>query len=165
MINVFISHPTPSNTQQGSFLILLKALLAAAGLNPVNLGTSNYDFRKPLQPIKELIETCQGAIIIGLERHHSYIGYDNEQSVEKKEILHKFTTSPWIHIEGGMAFQAGLPLIILKEEKVYSEGILDPNNSDSYIFNFILDNNIEKLSEDIEKFIESWIKKLTTVSI
>lgn len=160
MINVFISHPTPSNDQQDSFLILLKELLAAEGLNPVNLGTSNYDFRKPLKPIKELIESCHGAIIVGLERHHSYIGYDNEQSVNKKETLHKFTTSPWIHIEGGMAYQAGLPLIILKEEKVFSEGILDPNNSDSYIFEFILDKNIEKLSENIKKIIESWIKEL-----
>lgn len=158
MVKVFISHPTPSNKQQDSFLILLKKLLAAEGLDPVNLGTSNYDFRKPLKPIKELIESCHGAIIVGLERHHSYIGYDNEQSINKKEILHKFTTSPWIHIEGGMAYQAGLPIIILKEEKVFQEGILDPNNSDSYIFNFTLSDNTEKLSENIEKIIGSWIK-------
>ncbi|WP_293957369.1 MULTISPECIES: hypothetical protein [unclassified Sphingobacterium] len=160
MIKVFISHPTPSKEEQNNFLTLIKNLLSQHGLDPVNLGVSNYDFRKPLKPIKELIDNCQGAIVVGLIRHHSYIGYDNEGSTSEKEVLHKYTTSPWLHIEGGMAYQSGIPLIILKDQKVYPEGILDPNNSDSYIFDFILDDNIERLSEDIIKIIESWIKQL-----
>lgn len=161
MIDVFISHPTPCSEQQIMFLGLLKTRLADHGLNAVNLGNNSWNFRKPLIPIKELILKCKGAILVGLERHHSYIGYDKEYTSQQTEITHKYTTSPWIHIEGGMAYQAGLPMIILKEDKVYPEGILDPNNSESYIFNFTLSNNTEKLSDEVEQIIESWVKMIT----
>lgn len=39
-----------------------------------------------------------------------------------------------------MAYQAGLFLLILKEDKVYGEGILDPQISDSFVFEFELKN-------------------------
>jgi hypothetical protein len=164
MIDVFISHPTPFNEQQTMFLDLLKMRLAEHGLNAVNLGINNWNYRKPLIPIKDLIEKCKGAILVGLERHHSYIGYEKESSLEQNETLHKYTTSPWIHIEGGMAYQAGLPMIILKEDKVHPEGILDPNNSESYIFSFTLINNTKKLSDELEQIIESWVQQIITTT-
>lgn len=160
MLDVFISHPSPFNEQQRSFLELIKKKLTAQGLNGVNLGTSNWNYRKPLKPIKELMTKCEGAIIIGLERHHSYIGYEKEHSGEQAELIHKYASTPWIHIEAGMAYQAGLPLLILKEKKLHQEGILDPNNSESYIFDFTIEKNTEKLTTDLEQIVESWAKDI-----
>ncbi|MDR3007202.1 MAG: hypothetical protein LBV59_04665 [Sphingobacterium sp.] len=160
MIDIFISHPTPFNDDQKMFLNLLKRRLSNYGMNAVNLGINNWDYRKPLIPIKELIIKCKGAILVGLVRHHSYIGYEKENSSEQIESVHKYTTSPWIHLEGGMAYQAGLPIIILKEDKVFAEGILDPNNSESYILSFKLNENIVKLSDEIEQIIKSWVERI-----
>ena len=61
-----------------------------------------------------------------------------------------------------MAYQAGLPLLILKEKKIHPEGILDPNNSDSYVFEFEIEKNWKKLSSEMEKIIESWIEEITS---
>lgn len=157
VINVFISHPTPYNKEQKAFLSLIELELKKHVLNPTNLGKSNWSFISPLKPIKEIMDTCVAAIIIGLERHHSFIGYEKEFSIGSKELVHKYSSSPWIQIEAGMAYQAGLPILILKENKVYSEGILDPQISDSFVFEFELKKQIKKLSPELKKIILSWV--------
>jgi hypothetical protein len=160
IVNVFISHPTPYNKYQDGFLSLIDVELKKHGLNPTNLGKNNWSFRSPLKPIKEIMDTCVAAIIIGLERHHSYIGYEKEGSESSRELIHKYSSSPWIQIEAGMAFQADLPLLILKEDKVYAEGILDPQLSDSFVFQFELKKLHKKLSPELEEIILSWVKHI-----
>lgn len=157
MINVFISHPTPFNKHQEDFLTLIEHELSGHDLNPTNLGKNNWDFRSPLKPIRTIMNTCQAAIIIGLERHHSYIGYDKETSIDRQEFVHKYTTSPWIQIEAGMAYQSELPLLILKEKKVFAEGILDPQISDYYVFEFEIEKQSKQLSPELKKIILSWV--------
>lgn len=164
MINVFISHPTPYNKYQEDFLSLIDSELKEYDLNPTNLGKNNWDFRSPLKPIRDIMKTCKAAIIIGLERHHSYIGYDKETSVEKKEFFHKYTTTPWVQIEAGMAYQAGLPLLILKENKVYAEGILDPQISDYYVFEFDGEKQSMGLTPELKKIIFSWVTHIKSLN-
>ena len=106
------------------------------------------------------MDTCIAAIIIGLERHHSLIGYEKEFSKDSKEIIHKFSSSPWIQIEAGMAYQAGLPLLILKEKKIFGEGILDPQVSDSFVFEFELQQLQKKLSPNLQQLILSWVNHI-----
>ncbi|MGG7035702.1 MAG: hypothetical protein ACI7YS_11005 [Flavobacterium sp.] len=163
MINVFISHPTPYNKYQEKFLALIELELENHDLNPTNLGKNNWSFKSPLKPIKDIMDTCVAAIVIGLERHHSFIGYEKEHSKDSKELVHKYSSSPWIHIEAGMAFQANLPLLILKEDKVYAEGILDPQISDSFIFEFELKKLQKKLSPELVEIINSWVKHIKKI--
>jgi hypothetical protein len=158
VINVFISHPSPYNKAQHVFLSLIDVELKKHGLIPTNLGKNNWSFESPLKPIKRIMDTCVAAIVIGLERHHSYIGYEKEFSKDSKELCHKYTSSPWIQIEAGMAYQAGLPILILKESRVYSEGILDPQISDSFVFEFELKKMQKTLSPELLEIIGSWVK-------
>ncbi|KQK26090.1 hypothetical protein AR438_10945 [Chryseobacterium aquaticum] len=162
--NVFISHPTPYNNYQKTFLTLIDDELKQHNLNPINLGKNNWNFKSPLRPIKELMDTCVAAIIIGLERHHSYIGYEKEFSKESKETLHKYSSSPWIQIEAGMAYQKDLPLLILKESKIYGEGILDPQVSDSFIFEFELKKIQKRLSPELQQIIASWVNNINDLN-
>ena len=160
MINVFISHPTPYNKYQEEFLSLIQIMLKQYGLNPVNLGKNNWNYKSPLKPIREIMLTCKAAIIIGMERHHSFIGYEKEFAKDSNELIHKFTSTPWIQIEAGMAYQADLPLLILKEKKVFAEGILDPQISDYYVFEFEIKKLYKKLSPELEEFILSWVNDI-----
>lgn len=160
IINVFISHPTPYNKHQEKFLSLIEDELKKYELNPTNLGKNNWDFRSPLKPIKEIMDTCVAAIVIGLERYHSYIGYEKELSSSSKELIHKYSSSPWIQIEAGMAYQAGLPILILKEKKLYSEGILDPQISDSFVFEFDIKKLQKTLTPELKNIILSWVKRI-----
>lgn len=152
MIDVFISHPTPHNKQQEKFLLLLESQLSLHGLNPVNLGKNNWSYTSPMNPISSLITSCKAAVIVGLERYHSYIGYEKGNI----ESIHRRTTSPWIHIEAGMAYQAGLPLLILKEKQLLAEGILDPNVSEYFVFEFEIEKYQKRISKSLEQIIEDW---------
>lgn len=165
LINVFISHPTPYNKQQVNFLSLIESELRKHGLNPINLGKNNWSFKSPLKPIKEIMSTCVAVIVIGLERHHSYIGYEKEFSKSSKELIHKYSSSPWIQIEAGMAYYAGLPMLILKEGKVYSEGVLDPQISDSFIFEFELKKLQKEISPELKEIILSWVTYFKSVDV
>jgi hypothetical protein len=158
MIDVFISHPTPYTKCQKQFLALIEAKLAEHDVNPVNLGKNNWSFKSPLEPIKKIMSTCKAAVIVGLERHHSYIGYEREDSTVEKEHIHRFTSSAWIQIEAGMAYQAGLPLLILKEKKLDAEGILDSNSSDYFVFDVIIEKEVKRPSTELDQFIQSWVK-------
>lgn len=106
------------------------------------------------------MDTCVAAIIIGIERHHSFIGYEKESSVNSQELIHKYTTSPWIQIEAGMAYQAELPLLILKEKKVFAEEILDPQISDYYVFELEVEKQFKKLSPEFKELILSWVNHI-----
>jgi hypothetical protein len=161
--NVFISHPTPFNRDQRDFILLLEDKLKQFDLNPINLGKNNWSYKSPLQPIKKIMSTCKAAVIIGLERHHSFIGYEKELTKDSKELIHKYTTTPWVQIEAGMAYQAGLPLIILKEKKVFAEGILDPNLSEYYVFEFDLKKSCKKLPKGLSPMIHSWVKSFKSL--
>lgn len=156
MINVFISHPTPYNEKQAEFLSLLNEKLLLLELNPINLGKNNWDYRSPLIPIKEMIANCKAAIIVGMERHHSYIGYEKEFTKDSKEWIHRYSSSPWIQIEAGMAYQAGLPLLILKEKRVASEGILDASIGQYSVFEYEMEDIIDSLPTKIDLAIRKW---------
>jgi hypothetical protein len=145
---------------QEEFLAGIEKKLKSHNLNPVNLGKSNWSYRAPMSPIKKIMSKCKAAIIIGLERSHSYIGYDREGSPASSEYVHKFQSTPWIHIEAGMAYQMGIPLLILKEKKLHSEGILDPLVSEFFVFEFVIENVFKSLSAELISVIESWINDI-----
>lgn len=52
MKNVFISHPSPYNTKQEQFLQAVEKKLSLHDLNPVNLGKNNWNYKTPLEPMK-----------------------------------------------------------------------------------------------------------------
>jgi hypothetical protein len=123
----------------------------------MNLGKSNWSFRSPMQPIKQLMLVSKAAIIVGLERYHDYIGYSKQHSEAQEEYVHRYRSSSWIQIEAGMAYMLGLPLLILKERKIEKEGILDANVSEFYVFEFELEKQCGQLSVELDAIIQNWI--------
>lgn len=59
-----------------------------------------------------------------------------------------------------MAYQAGLPILILKEDKLHAEGILDPQISDSFVFEFELKKLQKELGTELKELILSWTKDI-----
>ena len=56
-----------------------------------------------------------------------------------------------------MAYQMGLPLLILKEESVKEEGMLDPNNHNVRIVKIDPKKHTELDNEFSEKCIQEWV--------
>jgi hypothetical protein len=163
-IPVFISAGKPHKEAQIIFLKKFEALLRRRGLKPLTLGRSSYNFKSPLNPVKELIDQCYGAIIIGFERTHCLIGYDKEGSKEQKEFIHRYLSTPWNQIEAGMAFQKELPLLIMKEKHLETYGILDPKLSGFFVIDLNLEIESKKFDKEFLSILESWVKAVKTYS-
>jgi hypothetical protein len=101
------------------------------------------------------MKDCQGAVIVGMERTHALIGYDRPGSERQQESTHRRLATVWGHLEAGMAYQIGLPLLILREESLHIEGVLDPYVSGLRVFSFRLDEVVGQIPADsLEVYIK-----------
>lgn len=163
-INVFISVGRPHKASQEKFLIKLERLLRKKGLCPMTLGRNSYNYKAPLAPVKLLMDKCNGAIIIGFERTHYLIGYDKQGSTEEQELLHRYLSTPWNQIEAGMAFQKGIPILIMKEKHLADYGILDPKLSDYYVLNIVLEKENIEFSKELIGMLDQWTDEVLQYS-
>jgi hypothetical protein len=123
---------------------------------PWTLGRANYDHRNPLRAISEAMANCRGAVIVGLGRRFQPLAIDrfgSDRAVEKHDV---WTATPWNHLEAGMAFQLGLPLLILKDKRILPEGILDQSVGEYLVFEFDLSKEARGLTSELRATVASW---------
>lgn len=130
--DIFVSRPSTRNDQQEAFLAHLDGVLEKRDLRPVVVGQTDYPNRAPIHAVQDRLETCEGAIILGLEQLHVVEGRDKPGSAEEDTVKDVHLPTPWNQIEAGMAFMLELPMLIIKEEGVEG-GVFDVGNSDRYI--------------------------------
>jgi hypothetical protein len=75
--------------------------------------------------VKKRIEICKGLIVLGLERSHAYLVRDREGSMEPKDRTHRRYASGWLHLEAGIAHSLDLPIFVMCERGIASDGIFD----------------------------------------
>lgn len=156
MIPVYMSVGRPHLPAQQQFLDRLQAQLSASGFEPKTLGVTQYSYLSPLEAIRRLMNRCAGAVVVGLERTHCLIGYDRQGSADEREFTHRRLSTVWCHLEAGMAFQVGLPLLILRDSALQVEGILDPAISGHFVFSVDLSEVFQDLPMTLRELIKSW---------
>lgn len=147
-ISVFLSYPKPHLERQQKFISKLEAYLVSRNLEPRTLGVTDYDMDAPLKAIRRLmIESC-GLITVAFKRTLVLTGkYKPEadvQNVSEADLNGVWFTSPYCQIEPSMAYQLGLPTLILRENGVYAEGVLEKGAIGTYMPEF----NVEADTED-----------------
>ena len=128
-IPVFLSYPKPITSQQETFLQRTSSYLESRGLAPRTLGVTDYDMEAPLKAIRRMLLECNGLISIAFRRSlivrgTSRFGTDLPALVEQP-LDNTWLTSPWSQIEGAMAYQLGLPILLFRETGVRAEGIFE----------------------------------------
>jgi hypothetical protein len=63
------------------------------------------------------------------------------KSLKEATIDGKWLTTPWAHIEPAMAYQLGLPILILRERDVLDDGILERGVVGLYMPEFDLERD------------------------
>ncbi len=125
LARLFLSTINPHTTAQKMFLKLLEKRLSEEGIELVRVRPSYYDKQDPIGRIRKTMESCDGTLIVGLERSHSYFLKEKEGSEEESEETHRKFTSGWLHLEGGIANAIGHDVFILCEKSIHSDGIFD----------------------------------------
>ena len=158
--SIFLSYPNPHFKSQEVFIDKIKETLYDLDLEPRTLGVSDYDYDAPLTAIRRLMLESNGLLTVAFKRTlirdgeykaHSDRG---ESTVKIKE---KWLTSPYCHIEPAMAFQMGLPILVLREKDVIDDGILEKGVLGTYMPEFDLSSSSNYFqSVEWKQLVKRW---------
>jgi hypothetical protein len=127
--SVFLSFPKPHMQRQDKFVAVLCGYLDERGLTARTLGVTDYDSDAPLTAIRRLMLESNGLIAIAFRRsHHDRMVVNANSDIgdrPERVVKGSWSTSIWAHVEPAMAYQLGLPILLLREHGVLAEGIFE----------------------------------------
>lgn len=137
-IPVFVSCPTCLNADQEAARSALIQFLDEFNLEARALGRSDYPAELPLREVLVVARHCAGGLILGFEQFQATAG-TWRRGVGVKRGERKVSAgnkvafpTPWNHLEAGILFGLGLPLLIFRESTI-SGGVFDNGVTDVFI--------------------------------
>lgn len=156
--SIFLSYPKPFNSEQKLFIDAVSSYLLDCGLEPRTLGVTDYDMDAPLKAIRRLMMESNGLITVAFRRTLIEQGTGKPGAPDAYPISDRWLTSPYSHIEPAMAFQIGLPTLIIRESGVIADGILEKGVVGTYMPEFDLSSPASSYLEspEWEQIIRKW---------
>jgi hypothetical protein len=152
--SIFLSYPKPCYLAQQNFIAKVIAFMEGRGFAPRTLGVTDYDMDAPLKSIRRLMMECNGLLTVAFRRTHIETGATRFRTdvsdAEASPLKNVWLTSPWSQIEPAMAYQIGLPVLILREKGVIAEGVLERGVLGLYMPEFDLDKSIDEYLSSVE---------------
>lgn len=160
-ISIFLSYPKPHLKNQQDFVNEICDYMKERGFHPRTLGVTDYDMDAPLTAIRRLMLESNGMLTIAFRRcliNKGAYKPDSDIGEDTQDLVNAWTTSPYCHIEPAMAFQLGLPILILREKGVIAEGMLEKGVSGTYLPEFDLSKGVKRYleSEEWKQMIGKW---------
>lgn len=155
MKEVFLSRPNwiPKTFEKGigNFYNLLKSM----ELNPRTIGQSDFPNESPLNEVINLMDKCEGTIVLGIPQIEIDNGNIKGTAINNKIIL----GTEWNHIEAALAYSIGHPLLIIHHKNL-SRGIFDRGTCNSFLHEVDMNDNSWAISNEISGVISNWKSKL-----
>jgi len=148
--------------RQQQFIDHVCTYLDGRGFIARTLGVTDYDLDAPLKAIRRLMMESNGLITVAFRRTYIEKGTGNYRTdidyIKPIPMEDKWITSPWSHIEPAMAFQIGLPVLILRESGVMADGILEKGVVGNYMPEFSADGGFDEYfnSPEWNDIIRKW---------
>ena len=119
-VPVFLSHPSRLNDIQQEFLDEMIRQIKKANLFPRTLPFTEQYPETPLTNIRRMITSSYGMVSLNLRQRYVDLKMNN---LDQKLTGSTWEGSPFAQIEPGMAYQYGLPLLLVREIGVEQIGI------------------------------------------
>ncbi len=128
-MQVFLSRPTWIAPEFLPGVSTFLTQLDNLGLIPRTLGVSDYPSKAPLDEVIDILSACCGAIVLGVPQIEIETG-----SVKGDRISAPLTLgTEWNHLEAGLAYAAGLPLLVIHHLSV-TRGIFDRGVLNAFLY-------------------------------
>ena len=124
-LDVFVSVGGTSNEQQELFVRSVENRLRAEGLIPHTVGRNTFSSDAPLKTVTKLLDKCAGTVVIALERTYFVSGIEKRGGPKESILNDTKLPTPWNQIEAAMSYARGLPLMVIVEDGLKSEGLLE----------------------------------------
>jgi len=134
-IPVFVSCPTSLSPRQEGSRSALVRFLDELNLEPRALGRSDYPAEFPLREVVVIANHCAGGLILGFEQFHTTTGTWKRGAKDQRKVPAKGSAlfpTPWNHLEAGILFGLGLPILIFREDGI-SGGVFDDGVTDVFV--------------------------------
>jgi hypothetical protein len=123
--DVFVSVGGTATDQQEDFVRAVEDRLRSEGLVPHTVGRNTFSAKAPLKAVEELLDKCSGTVVIALERSYFPGGVDKRGGPRQTTLGEVRLATPWNQIEAAMAYSRGLPLMVIVEQGLKTEGLLE----------------------------------------
>jgi hypothetical protein len=117
-IPTFLSYATPYNSLQQEFLNRVIGEIKDRLLFPRTLGRTDQYTQTPLTGIRRMMLSSFGFMTIAFRRVFVTEAISRLGTPQQQTFANFWLSSPYIQIETAMAYQRGLPIMILVEEGV-----------------------------------------------
>ncbi len=131
-IPVFVSCPTTLSPAQDASRALILRELDNLELEPRAVGRSDYPVDSPLREVFVLARHCSGGVILGYSQVTVTDGINKPGTQHEVPLSGVKLPTPWNHVEAGILFALGLPLLVFREDRV-SGGIFDLGAGDVFV--------------------------------
>jgi hypothetical protein len=121
-MNIFVSVGATSNEKQETFVRAVEDRLRSEGLIPQTVGRNAFSSDAPL---KKLLDSCQGTVVIALERSFFPTGIEKRDGPVETQLSNVKLPTPWNQIEAAMSYSRQLPLLVLIERGLKTEALLE----------------------------------------
>lgn len=122
-VPVFLSYATPYNELQKAFLSYVMHEIRDQLLFPRTLGVSEQSTENPVTTIRRMILSSFGMMCVAFRRVKIDGATSRPDTPREKNYTDGWLSSPYIQIESSMAIQQGLPLMLLVEDGVITDGV------------------------------------------
>ena len=173
-IKIFLSTGNGVTAGQEAFIRSVETEIQRLGFEHKTVGRNVWSPKQPLIPIEGTLRDCSGTVVVAFERMYSEDVFERRGTTRQKQLKQVRTTTPWNHIEAGMAYLLGHPLLVLAEEGLHLEGLVDKgydwavnfvgtNSDGSFAFpNDATGPIFTEWSRDVRRFHENMSKRDTS---
>lgn len=124
-LDVFVSVGSTATVEQEAFVRAVEDRLRSEGIVPHTVGRNTFSSDAPLLTVTELMDKCSGTVVIALERSYFPTGVDKRGGPEEAALADVKIPTPWNQIEAAMSYARGIPLMVIVEAGLKSEGLLE----------------------------------------
>ena len=154
-IPVFVSCPTSLSKEQNASRKILLRELDHLMFEPRALGRSDYPTDLPLREVYVVATHCSGGVILGFEQALCSSVVQKRGTKEQKTVKSVSFPSSWNHLEAGILYSLGLPLLVFKEDGI-SGGVFDLGVTDVFVHKMPKPNISKQSRESLFEVFLKW---------
>ena len=152
-LTVFVSAGTPADDSQREFRDAIVRAVETVGLTARMMSERDWDYKNPLRGLRRALSGCAGAIVIAYDRYRFPAGIEVRKDGQRQLTDVAFPTA-WNQIEAAMAYEKGLPLLVVAEEGLRRDAMFE-ETGDIRPFWTKLDANVSR-SDGFIGYLQSW---------
>lgn len=160
-LDVFVSVGGTATDQQEAFVRAVEDRLRSEGLVPHTVGRNTFSADAPLKSVTELMDKCSGTVVIALERLYFPAGTERRGGPKEVALTDVKLPTPWNQIEAAMSYARGLPLMVIVEDGLKSEGLVG-RGYDWYVQRVKLETSTLN-SNEFNGVLASWKRKMVEI--